>query len=124
MSLPTTSGDFVVFPEMFTLQLLSIEDQELSPAESIEALTKYTPRIKESLRDMALRYNINIIGGSHPTRMPRRPRGEPFLHLPARRIGPRAAQDPPDAQRSPTGGTSRVVRPCMPSTPIAAPSAC
>jgi len=63
-------GDFVVFPEMFTLQLLSIENQELSPAESIEALTKYTPRFKEAMRDMALRYNINIIGGSHPTRMP------------------------------------------------------
>jgi len=63
------SGDFVVFPEMFTLQLLSIEDQQLSPAESIEALTKYTPRLVEALRDMALRYNINIIGGSHPTRV-------------------------------------------------------
>ena len=63
------SGDFAVFPEMFTLQLLSIEDQERSPAESIEALTKYTPRVKEALRDMALRYNINIIGGSHPTRV-------------------------------------------------------
>ncbi len=63
-------GDFVVFPELFTLQLLSIEDQALSPAESIEALTKYTPRFTESIRDMALRYNINIIGGSHPTRMP------------------------------------------------------
>ncbi|MDX1823193.1 MAG: bifunctional GNAT family N-acetyltransferase/carbon-nitrogen hydrolase family protein [Thiohalomonadales bacterium] len=62
-------GDFVVLPELFTLQLLSIEDQELSPAESIEALTKYTPRLKEALRDMALRYNINIIGGSHPTRV-------------------------------------------------------
>ncbi len=62
-------GDFVVFPELFTLQLLSIEDQELSPAESIEALTKYTPRLKEAMRDMALRYNINIIGGSHPTRV-------------------------------------------------------
>ena len=62
-------GDFVVFPEMFTLQLLSIEDQELSPAESIEALTKYTPRFKAAMRDMALRYNINIIGGSHPTRL-------------------------------------------------------
>lgn len=62
-------GDFVVFPELFTLQLLSIEDQELSPAESIEALTKYTPRFREALRDMALRYNINIIGGSHPTRV-------------------------------------------------------
>ncbi|MFO7604294.1 MAG: carbon-nitrogen hydrolase family protein [Gammaproteobacteria bacterium] len=62
-------GDFVVFPELFTLQLLSIQDQELSPAESIEALTKYTPRFKEAMRDMALRYNINIIGGSHPTRV-------------------------------------------------------
>ncbi|KPK37633.1 MAG: carbon-nitrogen hydrolase [Gammaproteobacteria bacterium SG8_47] len=63
-------GDFVVFPELFTLQLLSIEDQELSPAESIEALTKYTPQLTDALREMALRYNINIIGGSHPTRVP------------------------------------------------------
>lgn len=62
-------GDFVVFPEMFALQLLSIEDQELNPAESIEALTKYTPAFKDALRDMAIRYNINIIGGSHPTRL-------------------------------------------------------
>lgn len=62
-------GDFVVFPELFTLQLLSIEDQELSPADSIEALTKYTPRFKEAMREMAIRYNINIIGGSHPTKV-------------------------------------------------------
>jgi predicted amidohydrolase len=54
---------------MFTLQLLSIENQELSTQESIEALTKYTPRLKDDLREMALRYNINIIGGSHPTRV-------------------------------------------------------
>lgn len=62
-------SDFVVFPELFTLQLLSIEDQELSPSESIEALTKYTPRFKEVMRDMALSYNVNIIAGSHPTRV-------------------------------------------------------
>ena len=66
----TYNGDFVVFPELFTLQLLSIEDQELSPVESIEALTKYTERFKEQMRDLALRHNINIIGGSHPSRMP------------------------------------------------------
>ncbi len=64
------SGDFVVFPELFTLQLLSIEDQRLSPAESIEALTKYTERFTKAMRDLALRYNINIIGGSHPTHLP------------------------------------------------------
>jgi predicted amidohydrolase/GNAT superfamily N-acetyltransferase len=63
------SGDFVVFPEMFSLQVLSIEDQELNSAEAIEALTKYTPRFIEAMREMALRYNINIIGGSHPTRV-------------------------------------------------------
>ena len=63
-------ADFVVFPELFSLQLLSMQDQELTPAESIEALTKYTEPLKESLREMAMRYNINIIGGSHPTRMP------------------------------------------------------
>src|SRR5690606_16410410 len=36
--------------------------------ESIEALTRYTPRFVEALRKMAVSYNINIIGGSHPTR--------------------------------------------------------
>jgi predicted amidohydrolase/ribosomal protein S18 acetylase RimI-like enzyme len=63
-------GDFVVFPEMFVLQVLSIEDQQLTPAQSIEALSEHTPQFKDALRDMAIRYNINIIGGSHPTRMP------------------------------------------------------
>ncbi|CRI65374.1 putative enzyme [Thiocapsa sp. KS1] len=63
-------ADFVVFPELFSLQLLSMEDQQLTPAESIEALTKYTEPLKEALSNMAVRFNINIIGGSHPTRMP------------------------------------------------------
>jgi predicted amidohydrolase/GNAT superfamily N-acetyltransferase len=63
-------ADFAVFPELFSLQLLSMEDQELSPAQAIEALTKYRDRLREALRDMAIRFNINIIGGSHPTKMP------------------------------------------------------
>lgn len=63
-------GDFVVFPELFTLQLLSMESQELTPIEGIEALTKYSLQFQDAMRDLALRYNINIIGGSHPTRMP------------------------------------------------------
>ena len=36
--------------------------------ESIEALTQYTPRFKDEMRQLAISYNINIIGGSHPTR--------------------------------------------------------
>jgi predicted amidohydrolase len=63
-------ADFVVFPELFTLQLLSFEQRKLQPVEAIEALTKYTQPFTEALREMALSYNINIIGGSHPTRMP------------------------------------------------------
>lgn len=63
-------ADFVVFPELFTLQLLSIEDQELNPTEAIEALTRHVEPFKMALREMALRYNVNIIGGSHPTKMP------------------------------------------------------
>lgn len=60
-------SDFVVFPELFTLQLLALENRKLSPAESIEALTRYTPRFIEKMRNLAISYNINIIGGSHPT---------------------------------------------------------
>jgi len=63
-------SDFVLFPELFTLQLLSIGDQELNAADSIEALTEYTPRFIAAMREMAIRYNVNIIGGSHPTHTP------------------------------------------------------
>ncbi|NVD44037.1 bifunctional GNAT family N-acetyltransferase/carbon-nitrogen hydrolase family protein [Qipengyuania atrilutea] len=62
-------ADFITFPELFTLMLLSFEKKELSPVEAIEKLSNYTPRIRSALSEMAMRYNINIIGGSHPTRM-------------------------------------------------------
>jgi predicted amidohydrolase/GNAT superfamily N-acetyltransferase len=60
-------ADFVTFPEMFTLQLLSITNQKLSSVEAIETLSQYTDPIKQFLNEMAVQYNINIIGGSHPT---------------------------------------------------------
>ena len=62
-------SDFILFPELFTLMLLSAEEKELSPMEAIEALSDYTPKIRQKLSELALSYNINIIGGSHPTRM-------------------------------------------------------
>ena len=61
-------SDFIVFPELFTLQLLAFEKRELSPAEAIDRLTEHTPNLVAELSRMALSYNINIIGGSHPTR--------------------------------------------------------
>lgn len=60
-------SDFVVFPELFTLQLLSLENRKLSPARAIDSLTSYTESIKTFMSDLAVRYNVNIIGGSHPT---------------------------------------------------------
>ncbi|MGI8943989.1 MAG: GNAT family N-acetyltransferase [Qipengyuania sp.] len=62
-------ADFIVFPELFTLMLLSAEDKVLTPLEAIEVLSNYTPKIRKRLSEMALNFNINIIGGSHPTRM-------------------------------------------------------
>jgi predicted amidohydrolase len=61
-------ADFIVFPELFTLQLLSCESNELSPVDAIEKLSGYTARLRQVLSDMAMNFNINIIGGSHPTK--------------------------------------------------------
>ncbi|MEZ5999279.1 GNAT family N-acetyltransferase [Hyphomonas sp.] len=62
-------SDFVVFPELFTLQLLSLEHRPLGPVESIEKISEYTPRFIEFMEKLAVSYNINIIGGTHPSMM-------------------------------------------------------
>jgi len=62
-------ADFVVFPEHFTLQLLSCEPRELPPTQAIQRATEHTEVFVERLRQMALSRAINIIGGSHATRM-------------------------------------------------------
>ena len=61
-------GDFVVFPELFTLMLLSCEPEELKPEAAIQRLTEHTPEFVKRLTEMAIRRNINIIGGSHATK--------------------------------------------------------
>lgn len=62
-------SDFVLFPELFTLQLLSIHNEPVQPHQAIERMTEYTEPIKVFFQEMALKYNINIIAGSHPTRV-------------------------------------------------------
>ncbi len=61
-------ADFVVFPEMVTVPLLSLEPKRLTPSQSIEHLTRYTERYIAFMQQLAISYNIHIIGGSHPTR--------------------------------------------------------
>lgn len=60
-------ADFVVFPELYTLALLSAENKKHTPDEAVRDMTAYTDRYIQAMQGMAISYNINIIGGSHPT---------------------------------------------------------
>lgn len=62
-------ADFVTFPELFTLQLLSLEPKKLAPAEAIAHIAEYKDRFCAFMEKLAVSYNINIIGGTHPTRV-------------------------------------------------------
>jgi predicted amidohydrolase/ribosomal protein S18 acetylase RimI-like enzyme len=62
------NADFVLFPELFTLELLSMHKTKLGPVEAINKIADYTERFCAFMEKMAVSYNINIIGGSHPTR--------------------------------------------------------
>ena len=44
-------ADFVVFPELFSLQLLSIDEERHTPREAIEALTAWDHRIDQPLHE-------------------------------------------------------------------------
>ncbi len=57
-------ADFVVFPEIFTTQLLTFAPAA-TPAESVRALSAYTDRYVEMFNGLAIKYHINIVGGSH-----------------------------------------------------------
>lgn len=56
-------SDFVVFPELLTTQLLCLVDAK-SPADAARRLAEFTPEYLELFNDLAVRYNVNIIGGS------------------------------------------------------------
>jgi predicted amidohydrolase/GNAT superfamily N-acetyltransferase len=62
-------ADFVVFPELITLQLLSLDEALVPSLEAARRITTYTDWYISFMRDLAISYNINIIGGSHPTLM-------------------------------------------------------
>ncbi|MFT6105985.1 MAG: putative amidohydrolase/GNAT superfamily N-acetyltransferase [Rickettsiales bacterium] len=61
-------ADFVVFPEYVTLPLISIDKNKSSSTKNIEKLADLTPNYIKFFQEMAISYNINIIGGTHPTR--------------------------------------------------------
>ncbi len=59
------SCDFVVFPEFVTMSLLSIDNQKYAPIKSLERLMEYTEQYVQFMNDAAVKFNINIIGGTH-----------------------------------------------------------
>ncbi len=61
------NADFVVFPELFTLQLLSILNEPASPSDAIRHITEHEPAIMDLFHDAALKHNVNIVAGSTPS---------------------------------------------------------
>lgn len=61
-------SDFVLFPELFSTQLLSIENEVITPTEAIKKLCSYADPIRDLFSELAIKYNVNIIAGSHPTK--------------------------------------------------------
>jgi predicted amidohydrolase/ribosomal protein S18 acetylase RimI-like enzyme len=58
--------DFILFPEIFTTQLLSFV-KAAGPAEAVRRLSEFTPGYLELFTRLAVKYNVNVIGGSHFT---------------------------------------------------------
>jgi predicted amidohydrolase len=61
-------ADFVVLPELYTMQLLSIEERTLPPLEAMARIDSYTGWFTGFMRKLAVEHRINVIGGTHPTR--------------------------------------------------------
>jgi predicted amidohydrolase/ribosomal protein S18 acetylase RimI-like enzyme len=56
-------ADFILFPELFTAQLLSFVKAE-RPGLAARKLAEFTPQYVELFSRLALRHDINIVGGS------------------------------------------------------------
>jgi predicted amidohydrolase/ribosomal protein S18 acetylase RimI-like enzyme len=59
-------SDFCVFPELFTLQLLSVLE-DVRPGRAARELAAMTPSYLELMTRLAVKYDVNIIGGSQFT---------------------------------------------------------
>ncbi len=57
-------SDFAVFPEIFTMQLLSFLDEK-TPSVAVRKLAEYTEDYLHLFTNLAVKYNVNIVGGSH-----------------------------------------------------------
>lgn len=61
-------ADFIAFPEYVSIPLISINNNKSSSPKNIEKLANFTQEYVNFFQKMAISYNINIIGGTHPTK--------------------------------------------------------
>ena len=59
-------SDFILFPEIFTTQMLSFIDAD-RPGVAVRRLAELTPMFVDIFSKFAVKYNVNIVGGSHFT---------------------------------------------------------
>jgi predicted amidohydrolase/ribosomal protein S18 acetylase RimI-like enzyme len=57
-------ADVLLFPELFTLSLLSLVEGVSRPEEGARALAGYAEQVFAMLSDLAVQYNVNLVGGS------------------------------------------------------------
>ncbi len=107
-------SDFVVFPEFFTVQLLSIMEP-LPAVEGIRRLSEeFTDGFIELMSKLADKYNIYIIGGSHPIDRDGKLQNECFIFDPSGRYLTQPKLHITPAEQSYwgiTGGSELVVLP-------------
>ena len=58
--------DFALFPELLTNQLLGMQEGR-RPADSVRTLAKLTPRYLHFFSRVAVKYNVNVVGGTQFT---------------------------------------------------------
>ena len=61
-----SQADFVLFPELVTSQLIGMQPGR-TPADAVRALAHLTPQYLEFFSRMAVRHNVNVVGGSQFT---------------------------------------------------------
>jgi predicted amidohydrolase/ribosomal protein S18 acetylase RimI-like enzyme len=59
-------ADFLLFPELLTNQLLSLVESD-RPARSMRRIDSFTAQYIELFSAMAIKYNVNIVAGTHLT---------------------------------------------------------
>lgn len=59
-------SDFVLFPELITTQLLSCVKSR-RPGLAARQISEFTPQYLELFSELAVKYNLNVVGGSHFT---------------------------------------------------------